>query len=202
MIGRLLNLAGLATLGAGLVGVLRQRSESQAIRRGRLERATAASEVAPVAHYGPLAARLAQWVPEPPTTSAGRLAAGAWAAPLTAVGIALALASGAEPRWDPEWRCYVTRGVRGPSAYALRAVGADANAIGQVVLSRRGDPQPILLAHEAVHVRQAERLGPMLFVLYVWFGARYGYRDHPLERAARLGARRALAAPAPAPGDC
>jgi hypothetical protein len=190
MIGRLLNLVGLATLGAGLVGVLRQRFESQAIRRGTLERATAASEVAPVARYGPLARRLAVWVPEPPVTPVARLATATWASPLTAVGMALALASGADPRWDPELRCFVTRGVRGPSASALRAVGADANAIGQVVLSRRSDPPPMLLAHEAVHVRQAERLGPMLFVVYVWLGARYGYRDHPLERAARLGARR------------
>ena len=190
MIVRLLNLAGIATLGAGLVGVLRQRAESQAIRRGVLERATAASEVAPVARYGPLARRLAVWVPDPPATIPGRIAAGVWAGPLTAVGMAIAVVSGARPRWDPALRCFVTRGVRGPSAHALRAVGADANAIGQVVLSRGGEPQPVLLAHEAVHVRQAERLGPMLFVLYVWLGARYGYRDHPLERAARLGARR------------
>jgi hypothetical protein len=201
MIGRLLSLAGTATLGAGLVGVLRQRAETRAIRRGTLQRATAASEVAPVARYGPLATRLSAWVPAPPVTTSGRVATSLWASPLTAVGMVLAVLSGSEPRWDPDLRCFVTRGVRGPSAFALRTVGADANAIGQVVLARGGEPQPTLLAHEAVHVRQAERLGPMLFVLYVWLAARYGYRDHPLERAARLGARRAMRHAAPLAED-
>lgn len=191
----LLNLAGVATLGAGVVGLVRQRAESQAIRRGTLERASAASMVAPVARYGPLASRLSVWVPEPPRSALGRTAAAVWAAPLTAIGLMVALLSGAVPRWDPVRGCFVTRGVHGPSSMALRTVGADANAIGQVVLSRGADPQPVLLAHEAVHVRQAERLGPLLFVLYVWLGARYGYRDHPLERAARLGALRAIQRP-------
>ncbi|MEX0705789.1 MAG: hypothetical protein WD041_04155, partial [Nitriliruptoraceae bacterium] len=50
-----------------------------------------------------------------------------------------------------------------------------------------------LLAHEAVHVRQFERLGPLMVPVYLWLAARHGYRDHPLERAARLGARRATA---------
>lgn len=192
MMGGLLRLAGVATLGAGLVGVLRQRAELRAIRRGTMQRATAAVDVDPIARYGPVASRLAGWVPEPPGTTYGRVACAVWAAPLTTVGMLLALLSGAEPRWEPDLRCFVTRGVRGPSAFALRSVGADANAIGQVVLSRGGRPPAALLAHEAVHVRQAERLGPTLFVLYVWLGARYGYRDHPLERAARLGARRAM----------
>lgn len=185
-----LKLAALATLGAGVVGVVRQHAESRAIRRGTLQRATAASEVEPLARYGPLAAKLAVWVPQPPRTPVGRVVAAAWAAPLTVTGLLIALLSGARPRWEADLGCFVTRGVRGPSSIVLRSVGADANAIGQVVLSRGSEPRPVLLAHEAVHVRQAERLGPLLFVLYVWLGARYGYRDHPLERAARLGARR------------
>jgi hypothetical protein len=192
MMGRLLTVAGIATLGAGVVGVVRQRAEAQAIRRNTRERATAASDVAPIARYGPLASRLAVWVPPAPATTTGQVVSALWAAPLTAIGLVLAVLSGSPPRWDPALRCFVTRGVHGPSALALRTVGADANAIGQVVLSRRRDPPPVLLAHEAVHVRQAERLGPLLFVLYVWLGARYGYRDHPLERAARLGARQSL----------
>ena len=39
-----------------------------------------------------------------------------------------------------------------------------------------------------MHVRQAERLGPLLPLLYAWFSARYGYRENPLERGARAGA--------------
>jgi hypothetical protein len=58
------------------------------------------------------------------------------------------------------------------------------------VLCRTSQPSAALLDHEALHVRQAERLGPLLFPVYVWLNAVYGYRDHPLERGARLGARR------------
>jgi hypothetical protein len=116
--------------------------------------------------------------------------AGVWCGPMTAAGFLLALAGGRVPRWDEELGCYVARGVGGLSSIALRSVGADANTIGQVVLSRVDDPHPVLLAHEAVHARQTQRLGLALLPLYLWLAARYGYRNHPLERAARLGARR------------
>ncbi len=178
-----------ATIVAGLVGVLRQRAEAQAVRRGDLAPASAAAEVTPRREPGTLGRRLGSWVPPAPRTPAGRLAAALWAGPLTLIGTALALLAGRRPRWDPALRCFVVRGMRGPSAMALRSVGADANTVGQVVLSRREHPAASLLAHEAVHVRQAERLGLLLVPLYAWLGAGYGYRDHPLERAARLGAR-------------
>jgi hypothetical protein len=182
----------LATIAAGLVGAFRQRREVAQVRRGARPRfaETLGPEV-----EGPLARRLATWVPPPPRTPIGRAAATVWAAPLTAVGLLMAAAAGRRPRWSPEHRCWVVEAVRGPSGLALRTVGAEANAIGQIVLSRSGTSAPALLAHEAVHVRQAERLGPLLFPLYLWLGARFGYRDHPLERAARLGARRAAATP-------
>jgi hypothetical protein len=189
---RRITTAGLtATLVAGIVGVLRQRAEAQAVRRGELTPASAATEVPPRAHYGPLADRASTWVPTAPGSPVARLAAVVWSAPMSAVGLVLALTGGRRPRWDTDRRCWVTAGVRGPSAVALRAVGADANAVGQVVLSHQAHPAKVLLDHEAVHVRQAERLGPLLLPVYVWFGARYGYRDHPLERAARRGAREA-----------
>jgi hypothetical protein len=184
------RLGGYATFAAGIVGLVRQRREALAVRRGELQPAAAASEIAPVARYGPVAARLAEWVPERPRTPAGRVAAALWAGPLTAVGLVLALAAGRRPYWDEVNGCLITPGVGGPSRLVLNAIGAQANAVGQVVLSRTDRPSALLLAHESVHVRQAERLGPVLFPLYVWFTARYGYRDHPLERAARLGARR------------
>lgn len=113
-----------------------------------------------------------------------------WSAPLTATGVAVALASGARLRWDPSRRCLIARGVRGPSRAALRLVGAGANTIGQVVLCRTTDPSAELLDHEELHVRQAERLGPLLVPIYLWLNAIHGYRDNPLERAARTGARR------------
>jgi hypothetical protein len=180
-----------ATLVAGLVGVLRQRAESQQVRRGALAPATSVVALPPRRAPGPLAARLAAWVPTPPRTPVTTWVSRAWASPLTLVGLLLALGSGARPVWSQEHRCWIAEGVAGPSGLALRAVGAHANAIGHVVLCRLPTAPPRLLAHELVHVRQAERFGPLLFPLYLWLSARYGYRDHPLERAARLGARQA-----------
>jgi hypothetical protein len=189
MIRRLAWAFLLATIGAGLVGAVRQRREVAQVRRGVRPRFT---DGAPAADRdGRLVERLATWVPDAPRSLLGRAVAAIWAAPLTVVGLLMAAAAGRPPRWSAEHRCWIVEAVRGPSGVALRAVGAEANAIGQVVLSRSVTSTPALLAHEAVHVRQAERFGPLLFPLYLWLGARYGYRDHPLERAARLGARRA-----------
>lgn len=185
MIRRLAWAALLATLAAGLVGAARQRREM-------VRRVPVVSPPAPPREQGPVGRALSGWVPERPRTPAGQVAAMVWASPLTAVGLLVALVSGGRPRWRPEYGCFVTDGVRGPSALALRLVGAEANAIGHVVLSRQGTSAKALLAHEAVHVRQAERLGPLLFPVYLWLSARYGYRQHPIEQAARLGARRAM----------
>ena len=182
------------TLAAGAVGVVRHRLDTVRVRRGELPPASAAADLPPARPAGPLGERLATWVPPVPATVPGRLAAALWAAPLTLPGIAIAVLSGARPRWSDTHQCLVALGVGGPSGLALRSVGADANAIGAVVLCRRPDPPRSLLAHEVVHVRQAERLGPLLLVGYLWLAARYGYRDHPLERAARAGARASLAA--------
>ena len=120
---------------------------------------------------------------------------------MTLIGFVLALLAGRRPRWDAELDCFVARGVGGVSAAALRSVGADANTIGQVVLSRRDEPPASLLAHETVHVRQTERLGPTMIVAYAWLAARYGYRDHPFERAARLGARQVAQASSASSGS-
>jgi hypothetical protein len=188
----LLRLAGWATIVAGVVGVARQRAEAQRVKRGELTPAARVVDDLPQRPYGALSARLAGWVPERPRSPAGRLLGFVWAAPLTLVGTGVALVSGRVPRWDPTLGCLVARDVGGPSRFALESVGAQANAIGHVVLARGTAPPPALLAHEAVHVRQAERLGPLLVLAYLWLGARHGYRDHPLERAARLGARRAV----------
>jgi hypothetical protein len=186
----LVRLLGAVTVVAGLVAVLRQRAEAQAVRRGELPAASASADVPVRVSYDPVARRLAAWVPSPPATPLGRLLASAWAGPMTVIGFAVSLVAGRRPVWDPELGCFVAAGMRGPSSRLLRLVGADANTIGQVVLVTPAEPSRVLLAHEAVHARQAERLGPLLLPVYLWLGARYGYRDNPLERAARLGARR------------
>lgn len=189
MIGSLWRGLVITTLVAGAIGAIRQRREAVAVRRGALAPASAAADIPPRVTYGRIAQRLSAWTPGPPRTTAGRYACSAWAGPLTVVGLALAALSGRRPVWDPELHCFVVRDAGGPSRIALRAVGAHANTIGQIVIAVQPTPSVDLLAHEATHVRQAERLGPLLFPVYVWLGARYGYRDNPLERAARVGAR-------------
>jgi hypothetical protein len=189
VIRRLAWAALLATLAAGLVGAVRQRREVAEVRRGARPRFT--DPATPDGPGGAVGRRLATWVPARPRSPLGRALAAIWASPLTTVGLLMAVAAGRCPRWSAEHGCWIVEGVRGPSEVALRTVGAEANAIGQVVLSRSTTSSRSLLAHEAVHVRQAERFGPLLFPLYLWLGARYGYRHHPLERAARLGAQRA-----------
>lgn len=190
-----LRIVAVLTLLAGAVGVVRHRRDTVRVRRGELPPATAAADLPPARPTGPLVQRLASWVPAAPASTPGRVLSGLWAAPLTLPGIAIALLSGARPRWSGTHHCLLAVGVRGPSGLALRSVGAEANAIGTVILCRAVDPPASLLAHEVVHVRQAERLGPLLLVAYLWLAARYGYRDHPLERAARAGARAQLAGP-------
>jgi len=191
LLARLLRMAWTATLAAGAVGIVRQRSEARRVRVGALPPDGPDGDRAPGTPHNAAFARLATWVPEAPSSAIGRWAAVLWSAPLTAVGLVVASASGARPSWDAGRRCLVATGVGGPSSAALRLVGAGANTIGQVVLCRSESPSPALLDHEAVHVRQAERLGPLLVPLYLWCNALHGYRDNPLEHAARLGARSA-----------
>lgn len=188
--------AAWATLAAGTLGAVRQATEARDRRSGRrpplgpAEVSDAGGPASTLPAGTSIADRLAAWIPARPRTALGRAAATAWAAPLSAVGLSVALVSGARPAWDHERGCLVATGVGGVSGTALRTVGAAANTIGAVVLVRGDAPGPALLDHESVHVRQAERLGPLLPFAYAWAGARYGYAENPLERAARVGAHR------------
>lgn len=187
---RLVRVALAVFFAAGAIGLARQRLETVAARRGELP----PPPVGPDASDGPpatLADRVAGWLPTAPGTPAGRLAAAVWTGPATVIGVAIGTLGRGRARWDPEFRCLVFEGVGGIPARLLRSVGAGANAVGQVVISTYDDTSRLLLAHEALHVRQAERLGPALLPLYVLLGARYGYRSNPIERAARLAAARA-----------
>lgn len=130
---------------------------------------------------------LARWVPSPPATGWGRALALGWAAPLTLAGVILAAASGVWPRRRGDvWVAAPARGVF-TARFARR--GFVACTLGHVIVAAR-QPDAALLAHEHVHVRQAERLGPLMAPLYLGLMAVYGYARHPLERAARTGARR------------
>lgn len=183
-----------ATLAAGVVGAVRQRREKRGVRTGALPRAGAAAVILPPAGDGALARRLATWTPAEPRTAVGRVLTIAWASPLTAVGLLLGATTGGRPHWDAEHGCLVVEGAHAGSARLLRFVGAGANAMGHVVVSTYERTPAVVLAHEAGHVRQAERLGPLLFPVYLWCSARYGYRNNPIERGARAAARRWLEA--------
>lgn len=125
-----------------------------------------------------------------------RIAMLLWAAPLTLVGLALALpARLAGGRWKLQRGGTAALLVQGSFIdWMLRrhpAGGMHAMAIGHVVIAMQGLLSPRLLAHELEHVRQAERWGPLFPVLYVlssvWqlLHGREAYRDNHFEVAAR-----------------
>lgn len=176
-----------STVGLGAVAAVRQLLEQRAVRTGRQAPVHATTRALP-ATTGALD-RLATWTPKAPRTPVGRALCAAWAAPLTVLGAGLVAAGRGQAAWDPTLGAYVARGVGGPSGRLLRLAGLHANALGQMVVCRLEHPSRELLEHEATHVRQSERLGPVIVPLYLWFGARHGYRDNPLERAARTRAR-------------
>lgn len=131
--------------------------------------------------------RLAAWEPAPPPTAGLRLAAVLWAAPLSAAGLLAGLGSLRVPRLEGGIVLFAR--ARGLTAAALRRRGFAAATLGHVVLAL-GEPSPELLAHELLHVRQAERLGVLMAPAYLGLMAPYGYARHPMERAARLAGQR------------
>lgn len=128
---------------------------------------------------------LADWVPAPPTTTRAQIAARIWAAPMTLVGLLAGVASGARPQLREGVVLFAP--ARGLAAAAVRWRGFAAVALGHVVLALE-EPSPELLTHELVHVRQAERLGPLMAPAYLGLLAVHGYARHPMEHAARLAA--------------
>jgi len=186
----------LLAVSAGAAVALRRRRRNRPPSR-KLPRATPVTGNARVLgpeDEGRVLRALAGWTPPPPRTPVGRLAAYAWAAPMTAAGLVLVAVSGAGVRIEDG--VLLVRGARGPVGLYLRRRGFAATAWGHVILSAPTSLSPGLLAHELVHVRQAERLGALFAPLYLVLLARYGYARHPMERAARLGGRRAGGAPA------
>ncbi|MGI8573799.1 MAG: hypothetical protein ACR2MA_00325 [Egibacteraceae bacterium] len=170
-----------ALAGAGVVLLLRQRPTV----RG------AAADVPPAWEPTSLR-RLATWVPPAPRTPGGWAAAYAWAAPLTAVGTGLGLASGTLPH--VERGVLVFAPVRGLVGAVLRHRGFVATTLGHAIIAIRV-PDAELLRHELAHTRQSERLGLFFAPVYLALTALYGYSRHPFERAARAAARTAETAP-------
>jgi hypothetical protein len=106
-----------------------------------------------------------------------------WAAPASALGILLGLTTGARPAVRDG--CLVFRSARGFAALHRR-LGFGAITMGHVVVCQP-DTTDATWRHELEHVRQWERYGPAMLLLYPLASMR-GYRRNPFERAA---ARRA-----------
>lgn len=113
-----------------------------------------------------------------------------WALPSSLPGLLAAVLH--RGIWQVHDGALVRFAARGPVSALLGRAGYRAITLGQVVLVR-GTPSRGLLAHEQLHVRQAERLGPAFGLLYLLLRMSYGYRAHPLERAARAAAADAVA---------
>jgi hypothetical protein len=147
-------------------------------------RPSASTPPAPLAEP-PAIVRLASWAPAPPASPATRAAAYVWAAPLTAAGLLLGVLSRTPPRLhDGVVRFDDARGLGGRM---LRWRGFAAATLGHVIIAA-GTPGDQLLRHELVHVRQAERWGPLFVPAYLAGLVRYGYRRNPFERAAYAAA--------------
>lgn len=188
-----MRIRSLLTAIAALVGaaaVLRMHREARKVRHGDLRAlgpaGTTAAEQDPP---GGLHRTVREWQPTAPTTAAGRAAAGLWAAPLTALGLAATALGWRLPRWDPDLDALVATSARGPFRWFLAQQGATAATLGHVVVTRSDHPDLLLLRHEAQHVRQQERLGLLFALAYPLAGARWGYRNNPFEVAARGAAR-------------
>jgi len=161
-----------------LLGAIRQGRDANAVRRG--ERAAVYADT-----MTPLAVPALFEVPARPTRRVKRITVALWSAPLSVVGATLALLGGSKPSYDQMRGCWVARNVGGVSAWLQQRVNADAHTLGQVVLCRAYEPSTALLDHESAHVRQAERFGVTMPVVYGLLTALNGYADNPLEVSAR-----------------
>jgi hypothetical protein len=123
-----------------------------------------------------------------------RLSAYLWALPTSMIGLAVmtgALLSGGRAHWVSG----VIEVHGGFAAFALRRLvplrgGARAITLGHVVLGLDAAVLDATRRHERVHVRQAERWGPLFVPAYllasllIWLRGGNGYLDNPFEREA------------------
>jgi len=97
------------------------------------------------------------------------------------IGHVLGLLSGTLPRRRDG--CFLYVSDRGVANLVLTRRGFGAITFGHVIVSN-AEPTPAVWRHELRHVAQYERLGLAFLPLYLWYRARRGYFDHPLERDA------------------
>jgi hypothetical protein len=109
----------------------------------------------------------------------------AWTLPNTLLGLVLGALTFQRPRIHGGAIVF-DRGPRGVTA-VLPRMRRTAMTVGFVILSS----VPVegrLLVHERHHVRQFMLLGPLFIPVYFALGVPFGYRRHPMERAARRAA--------------
>lgn len=108
-----------------------------------------------------------------------------WTLPNTVIGLVLGLLTFQAPRLHAGALVF-DRGPRGLTR-AMRAMNRSAMTVGFVIVS--GVPvEGQLLLHERHHIRQSMRWGPLFIPVYLLLAVPYGYRRHPMERAARRAA--------------
>ena len=108
-----------------------------------------------------------------------------WTLPNTVLGLVLGLLTFQAPRTD-DGLVLFDRRPRGIT-WLMPRLGRSAMTVGLVILSSR----PLrgrLLAHERHHVRQYLAWGPLFIPAYLLLAIPFGYRRHPMERAAERAA--------------
>jgi len=109
----------------------------------------------------------------------------AWALPNTIVGLVLGALTFQRPRLHGGAIVF-DRAPRGVT-WLMPRLHRTAMTMGFVVLSAR-PLEGRLLVHEQHHIKQFMRLGPLFGPVYFALAIPYGYRRHPMERAARRAA--------------
>ena len=108
-----------------------------------------------------------------------------WAMPNTLLGLVIGALTFQAPRIHGGAIVF-DRGPRGVT-WLLRAMNRTAMTLGFVIVSA-APVEGRLLAHERHHVRQSMLWGPLFVPVYLALAIPFGYRRHPMERAARRAA--------------
>jgi len=108
-----------------------------------------------------------------------------WTFPNTVIGAVLGLLTFRRPRLAHGLLLFDGE-PRGLTAL-LRRANRSAMTVGFVVVASVPVEGP-LLAHERWHVRQYCAWGPLFIPVYLLLAIGYGYRRHPMERAAERAA--------------
>ena len=108
-----------------------------------------------------------------------------WAMPNTLLGLLVGALTFQTPRIHGGAIVF-DRGPRGATRL-LRAMNRTAMTLGFVIVSA-APVEGRLLAHERHHVRQSMLWGPLFVPVYLALAIPFGYRRHPMERAARRAA--------------